>query len=115
MRFMFKRFFLFLLGLFSATTCIAPSTVAIASAAESPDIKYTSVLEDLQKDATFDINDYPYAAGDYSLQVIQIAESVNDKLFVYVYQPSAPSRLLEATTIRISTTEPSEDSGATMT
>ena len=107
---MFKRFILFLLGLFSAASCIAPSTVAIASAAETPDTKYTSVLEDLQKDATFDINDYPYKANDYSLQVLQVAESVNDELFVYVYQPSAPSRLLEATTIRLSTSEPNESS-----
>lgn len=61
---------------------------------------YTTVLEDLQKDSSFNKDDYPNKDNDYSLQVIQIAESVNKELFVYVYQPS----LCEfATSINIST------------
>lgn len=103
-----KKFLLFLLGLFSFSTGVAPTTAAVASAAETPEIEYTSVLEDLQKDTLFDAIMYPYVEDDHSLQVIQIAESVNKELFVYVYQPSAPKRVLEATTIRMSTQSPDE-------
>ena len=51
-------------------------------------IPYTNVMEDLEKDNSFKLEDYPAVEDDYSLQVIQIAESVNGELFVYVYQPS---------------------------
>ena len=71
--------------------------------ASAASYEYTSVLEDLQKDTTFDVNSYPVIENDYSLDVIQISESVNGELFVYVYQPCAPSKLLEATTIRMAT------------
>lgn len=63
---------------------------------------YTNVLEDLTKDTNFNVEDYPAVADDYSLQVIQIAESVNGELFVYVYQPSDEVKDLTATSIRIS-------------
>ena len=63
---------------------------------------YSGVLEDLTKDESFNVEDYPAVADDYSLQVIQIAESVNGELFVYVYQPSNETKDLTATTIRIS-------------
>ena len=65
-------------------------------------IAYTNVMEDLEKDSNFKATDYPAVADDYSLQVIQIAESVNGELFVYVYQPSDTVKELMATTIRIS-------------
>ena len=65
-------------------------------------ISYTHVLEDLTKDESFNVEDYPAVADDYSLQVIQIAESVNGELFIYVYQPSDGAKELTATTIRIS-------------
>ena len=65
-------------------------------------ISYTNVLEDLTKDESFNVEDYPAIADDYSLQVIQIAESVNGELFVYVYQPSDATKDLTATTIRMS-------------
>ena len=65
-------------------------------------VSYTNVMEDLEKDESFNATDYPAIADDYSLQVIQIAESVNGELFVYVYQPSDAVKELTATTIRIS-------------
>lgn len=65
--------------------------------------KYTSVLDDLKKDSTFNENDYKSIAKDYSLQVIQIAESSDGELFVYVYQASAETKFLPATSINIST------------
>ena len=70
--------------------------------ATSADTSYSSVLEDLQKDESFHIDDYPVIENDYSLDVIQIAESSNDELFVYVYQPKADNDIL-ATSINIST------------
>lgn len=39
--------------------------------------QYTNVIEDLSKDETFNINHYPMKLKDYSLGVIQIAESEN--------------------------------------
>ena len=50
---------------------------------------YSSVMEDLQSDLNFNAENYPIIENDNSLQVIQIAESVNGELFVYVYQPAA--------------------------
>ncbi len=65
---------------------------------------YTNVLEDLQKDKNFNIEDYPVNDKDYSLKVIQVAESSAKELFIYVYQPCSPNEDLKATTIRLSTT-----------
>lgn len=64
------------------------------------DSSYTAVLEDLHKDDNFKEEDYPLIEDDYSLKVIQIAESEDKELFVYVYQPSGT---LQATSINIST------------
>ena len=72
-----------------------------ANAAET--VEYSNVLDDLKKDSSFNPDDYPAKADDYSLQVIQIAEGANGELFVYVYQPSAKKKLLQATSINIST------------
>ena len=62
---------------------------------------YTDVLEDLEKDESFSTSFYPTVADDYSLQVIQIAESTDGELFVYVYQPSGQEKDLRATSINI--------------
>ena len=74
-----------------------PSSVLRKSAAP----QYSDVITDLSKDETFAAEDYPEREGDYSLAVIQIAESAEKALFVYAYQPSGES--LTATEIRIST------------
>ena len=66
-------------------------------------IVYTPVLTDLQKDKSFSIEDYPLIDHDYSLSVIQIAESVNKELFIYVYQP-CKYKTLKASYISMSTT-----------
>ncbi len=65
---------------------------------------YSNVLDDLKKDTSFDASYYPDDDKDNSLQVITIAESEDDELFVYVYQPSAKTRQLTAASIDISTT-----------
>ncbi len=63
----------------------------------------TDVLVDLQSDKTFDVNDYPCIDTDYSLSIIQIAETTAQELFVYVYNPSCNSKPLIAIGIVFST------------
>lgn len=70
-----------------------------AAAAET----YTSAIDDLKLDPNFDAAIYPRNNEDHSLQVIQIAESVNGELFVYVYQPSGDDKRFAASSINIST------------
>ena len=48
---------------------------------------YSNVLDDLQKDSNFKVEEYPTIENDYSLKVVTIAESNDKELFVYVYQP----------------------------
>ena len=76
-------------------------TSVIAVKAEENEVVYTDVLADLQKDESFDAAQYPTVSDDYSLQVIQIAESAEKELLIYVYQPSAGTKDLTATTIRL--------------
>ncbi len=74
-----------------------------AVAAENENEKTASgVLEDLGKDASFSAANYPSNAKDYSLSVMQLAESTDKELFVYVYQPSGDK--VKASSINISTT-----------
>lgn len=71
-----------------------------SSAAYASTSDYTSVIDDLTSDSSFKASDYPSNENDYSLNVIQIAESSDGELFVYVYQPSGK---MTATSINIST------------
>lgn len=59
-------------------------------------VTYTNVLDDLKKDPDFDENDFPANAVDHSLEVIQIAETVDKELLIYVYNPCANSKNLTA-------------------
>lgn len=63
---------------------------------------YSNVLTDLQKDSNFNIADYPDDSSDYSIQVIQIAESTNGELFVYTYQPCQKTQYVLATEVNMS-------------
>lgn len=82
---------------------IVCSLFAVSPIVARADSTYSDVLADLQKDDTFDANNYPLVSDDYSLQVIQIAESTENNLFVYVYQPSGQAKDLRASFIRFST------------
>ena len=62
---------------------------------------YSEVLDDLRKDENFSPNTYPAVSDDYSLQVIQIAESADNELFIYVYQPSGQAKGLKASSVNI--------------
>ena len=99
------RVFLNRIAVLIVTLCVfltgAQSFSAVA--AESENEKTASgVLEDLSKDASFSAENYPSSAKDCSLQIIQLAESTDKELFVYVYQPSGDK--VKASSINISTT-----------
>ena len=92
---LFHFFIIFLLIL------IVVSTVSGTSVSSAESIIYSSVLEDLKKDASFNENLYPTIDTDNSLEVLQIAESSSGELFIYIYQPAAK---YTATSIDFSTT-----------
>lgn len=93
-----QNFIILFLAILSLAMFLLPSIGKIAFAV---DLTYTNVLKDLQKDENFKTEDFPVNYKDYSLQVITIAENVNNELFVYVYQPS---EIYTATSINISLT-----------
>lgn len=84
------------------TVFFTVQTPVIAHAQEGK--TYSNVMDDLKKDSSFNPSNYPKKENDYSLQIIQLAESVDKELFVYVYQPSGRSKDLKASSINISTT-----------
>lgn len=89
-------------ALLSAMLLCGGMPLAPASAAEL----YSDVMSDLSADADFDPSDYPSDASDYSLDVIQIAESEDGELFLYVYRPSAGNGSdFLATSVNIATSE----------
>ena len=63
-----------------------PLNNMITYADDESTISYSDVLEDLHKDENFSEKDFPLIENVTSLQVIQIAESENNELFIYVYQ-----------------------------
>lgn len=95
---------LFLMALIFAIFFIANPLNIIVKAESN---RITSVIEDLQTDPNFSVENYPSITptkpDDYNLQVIQIAESTAKELFIYVYQPTAVTKELKATSINIST------------
>ncbi len=62
----------------------------------------TSVLADLQKDSNFNVADYRDKSDDYSIDIIQIAESTAKELLIYTYQPCQRTCFLVATCINMS-------------
>lgn len=79
--------------------CVSCLGGGLSSAAFAASDDYTTALEDLQKDESFDGSNYPLISTDRSLSIIQIAESSARELFVYVYQPSGD--LVTASSINI--------------
>lgn len=96
-----NKMLLFLMAVLFAISFLLPISVSLTANATSN--RVTSVIEDLQTDPNFKVEDYPSKSDDYSLKVIQIAESTAKELFIYVYQPSATTKELTATSINIST------------
>ena len=65
---------------------------------------YTDVLEDLQKDDSFKIENYP-ANTVKKISVIQIAESSDKELFIYVYEPCYKTEKYNVDKIRLGDVE----------
>ncbi len=86
----------FLAGFTSTMGVVHASTIDVVGG-------YTNVMEDLKMDTNFDAMDYPVKQNDYSLSVIQLAESSDKEIFVYVYQPNQEYGKYVASTINIST------------
>lgn len=93
-------FLAFVLGICAVITTAAQTPLV----ARAESITYSGVMEDLKKDTSFKPENYPSKADDYSLQIIQLAESSDKELFVYVYQPSGKVKDFKASSINISTT-----------
>ena len=86
--------------LFALTPLLSVKTAKADSSSSSG---YTTALEDLAGCKEFMEGDFPQVQNDYSVNVITIGESANKELFIYVYQPSAYSVSLKASSINIST------------
>lgn len=67
--------------------------------------QYSSVLADLQKDGNFNADDYPENSSDNSIQVIQVAESIDGELLIYTYQPCQKLVYIIANEINMSFSE----------
>ena len=97
------RVFLNRIAVLIITLCVFLTGAQSFSAVAAEKNKTASgVIEDLSKDASFNAANYPSNAKDYSLSVMQLAESTDKELFVYVYQPSGDK--VRASSINISTT-----------
>ena len=90
--------------LFFVFVFFASGGVATVYAATSSNTLYTNVMDDLKKDSSFKPSNYPENAKDYGLQVIQLAESADKELFIYVHQPSGQTKNFTACSVNISTT-----------
>lgn len=76
--------------------------ISSALTVRAEELTYSNVLDDLQKDPTFDAATYPDNPEDVSVKLIQIAESDGGQLFLYVYQPSNDTIDLKCTSVSIS-------------
>ena len=93
------------IGVIFTLVCLVLAFLLLPSPvyAESISSGYSSPVDDLKSDPDFDESLYPTNEKDYSLQVVQIAESTDGELLVYVYQPSNGIKDYTATSINIST------------
>ena len=90
----------FILSFFMLLAILFGSWGAFAYAEEP---EYTSATADLRKAENFDPSYYPVKENDYTISLIQIAESTDKELLVYTYQPAADKRIT-ASSINISRT-----------
>ena len=110
-----KSFYIFLLVLVLCLSCLLGmpaqhSGLKLKPAEISGDVgEYSDVLSDLRLDSNFNSNEYESNYIDYSLNVITVAKSINNKLFVYVYQPAGGRNNTVATSINISASEHSTE------
>lgn len=94
----FKHYIIALCVLFLALIACTPMGVYAAEGG-------SYVLDDLRADRNFNEAEYTLDYSDYTLKVIQIAESTEGELLIYVYQPSGKTKDYRASSINISTDE----------
>ena len=81
---------------------------AFTTKAEASTIVHSNVLDDLKKDGNFKEADYASDINDHSMHVIQIAESSEKELFIYVYHPSNSHMDLKAKKINMALQDPGD-------
>ncbi|MBQ9715762.1 MAG: hypothetical protein IJV77_05075 [Clostridia bacterium] len=95
-----------LILIFVLLLCFGCGGTATAFAVTANDtIQYTNVMDDLAEDPMFDASKYPIDYTNGKLELLTVAESVNNELFVYVYSPA----ILRAASINISLVEKDVD------
>ena len=72
--------------------------------ADALDRDASDVLLDLKQDSSFNTDDYPVIEGSVELRVIQLAETDEGEILVYVYQPNQNPGKYKASSINISAT-----------
>lgn len=103
MKVRYKKYMLFLVFFAVILSFFTQNYNLVLASNINIDGVYSDVLEDLQKSADFNKDTYSFIESDYSLNVIQVAESTDRRLFVYVYQPCANSKNLKASSLNLST------------
>lgn len=94
----YKKIISIMLLLSLMLTFFLPLTVSAEKSSS-----YTDVLDDLEKDDSFNPALYGSNPTDYSIKFIQVAEGENGELYVYAYQPSNDTLDLTASYINMST------------
>lgn len=104
-----KRFLSIFLSLILVFSIFFTTNITLANADVTVAGSFSNVLDDLATDVNFDATQFKKDPKDPSLDLITIAESNDDELFVYVHQPSGENLKLRASKIKISTEEDSLD------
>ncbi len=99
-----KRIFKSLIAVVSLAAAII-AMVSGAGVSYAATSNYSDALTDLQIDTQFNEKEYPANDKDYSIKLIQIAESADGELFVYTYQPCQKTKYLIATDVNMSLSE----------
>lgn len=79
--------------------------VTEAHAAATTSADKPEVISELSRDINFNAEDYPQNSKDYSLNVMQIAENRNGKVFLFVYNPCAWTKPLTAKSVNMALSE----------
>lgn len=95
--------YLLLFVLLLSTLCASSTLNLYAEEVDSISQEYSNVIDDLSKNPNFNVENYPEDKSNNSLQFVDIAESGNKELYIYVYQPNYTNSDLNATSININT------------
>ena len=102
-----------MLAIFAAAIVAAFGVFSLpAMTVQAETTSASSVMDDLKTDAAFSEESYPSmtleemkAAGQAELEIIKIGESIDDQLYIYVYQPTDATKEIEASYLKIAQTE----------